>query len=216
MNRGDRSYLTFDILFQKQWYWTLVVDEHSRRGVLIQNDVCHPKVLLICQNYSSAKAKHEKTSLWITHPKTAFIPTPPNHREQRSHTLQRVNYLITACPFANFSRSSRGRALIKAWCLHTTRDNRVMILDTESKGSQSNNATSGWIRRWEWVICPRGKVVPPLLSGKPQKKWVIFLKRHSFHSPCTEGRLWLERGAHSRSKMDFFCLLNKISMVEFL
>lgn len=47
--------LTFESFLKQKGDRTFVVDQHPRTGVLVQDDVCHPKVLLICQYYASAK-----------------------------------------------------------------------------------------------------------------------------------------------------------------
>lgn len=46
---------TFNSFLQQQRDRALVVDQHTWTWVLIQSDVCHPKVLLICEYYGSAK-----------------------------------------------------------------------------------------------------------------------------------------------------------------
>lgn len=47
--------LTFDVFPEEQRDRTLVLDQHAWTGVLIQGDVRHPKVLLVCKNDGSAK-----------------------------------------------------------------------------------------------------------------------------------------------------------------
>lgn len=52
---------TFDCLLQQQRNGTLVVDEHARRRILVQEDVGDSEVLLMRQDHTSAQQAHTHT-----------------------------------------------------------------------------------------------------------------------------------------------------------